>query len=334
MIKNYILYFGLLLSLNLYAQLNPGDIAFLGMNTDATEGYSFITLNNIPGNEIIFFSDRGIINNGAYIAGTEGTYRFTAPAGGISCGTIISFDETSPDTYTITGVTGATMTLEAGSANLGSGDQVYAYQTAGNTISAIPSDATFIAAIMSDYDAICVDGATGWTQSSCVSSTSESIVPPGLTNGVNCISMTPSGPEIDNMRYTGTLTGDSFTLRTAIHNPANWETNNSPRYDLTPGNYQTPNVSCIPLSTDEFSLENKITLAPNPVQENRILNINNNSQNTIISVEVFDVIGKKVYSTTSVTENIQFPTNTPSGMYFVKITDSRNNNITKKVIIE
>lgn len=88
------------------------------------------------------------------------------------------------------------------------------------------------------------------------------------------------------------------------------------------------------LSTNEFSLENTITLSPNPIQEDRILNINNNSQYTITSIEVYDVIGKKVYSTDTVTERIQFPNAIPSGMYFVKITDNKSNSITKKIILK
>jgi len=252
MLKNYMLLFGLLFSLNITAQsLTAGDIAFIGMNTDATEGYSFISLTDIPGNEIIFFSDRGIISSAAYITGTEGTYRFTAPPAGISCGTIVSFNETSADVYTISGVTGATMVLQTGSANLGSGDQVYAYQTAGNVISTVPSDATFLAGIMCDYDAICVDAGTFWTQSACVSSTSESIVPPGLTNGVNCISITPTGPEVDNMRYTGTLTGTSTALRGLINNSSQWtDLNNSPAYDITPTGYASPSVTCVAACSD------------------------------------------------------------------------------------
>ena len=227
------------------AQLAAGDIAFIGMNTDATEGYSFITLTDIPGSEVIFFSDRGIINSGSYILTVEGTYKFTAPAGGISCGTIVSFNETSPDTYTVSGVAGATMTLESGSANLGSGDQVYAYQTVGDVLSTVPSDATFIAGIHCDYDALCEDVVTKWTQESCVSSTSECIVPPGLTNGTNCVAVTPGGPEMDNMRYTGTLTGTSTFLRGEINDFSNWETNNSPPYDIDPSGYASPSVTCV-----------------------------------------------------------------------------------------
>ena len=227
------------------AQLSVGDIAFIGLNTDATEGYTFITLNPIPGSEEIFFTDRGIINSGSWIPGSEGTYKFTAPPAGLTCGTVVSFAETSPDVYTISGAPGATMTLIVGSANLGSGDQIIAYQTADGTIATTPSDATFIAAIHCDYDAVCVDPTTKWTQEACVSSTSESVVPPGLTNTVNCVSMTPTGPEQDNFKYIGTLTGTATFLRAEINDFTNWDKNNGPAFDISAGAF-SPSVTCPP----------------------------------------------------------------------------------------
>jgi hypothetical protein len=88
------------------------------------------------------------------------------------------------------------------------------------------------------------------------------------------------------------------------------------------------------LSVDNNELRSKISLYPNPIQKDRILNISNNSQNTITSVEVYDVVGKKVLSEVVTTESIQFPNTFPSGMYFVKITDTKNNSVTKKVMLQ
>ena len=211
-----------------YAQLVAGDIAFIGMNTDTQEGYTFITLADIPGFEKIYFTDRGIASNTNWGPSTEGTYLFTAPASGIPCGTIVNFIETSADVLTIDGVVGASMVLQQGSFNLGSGDQIIAYQKTTPGVSTTISDATFIAAITSDYDAICVNSITGWTQDACVSSTSESKLPPGLINGTHAVSMTPTGPEKDNFRYNGTLTGTSTAIRLLINDHTNWLNNNGP----------------------------------------------------------------------------------------------------------
>ena len=235
----------LLTSIQSYGQLNVGDIAFIGMNADANEGYSFIALRDIPASEKIFFSDRGIINSSNYILGNEGTYLFTAPLGGISIGTIVSFEETVVNVYTISGAPGATMLKLTGSANFGTADQIYAYQTAGDVISVTPSDATFIAGVQGEYDALSVDPITKWTLSAAVSSTSESIVPPGLTNGVNCVSVTPAGPEKDNLRYTGTLTGTSIAIRAAINDYTNWETTDAGPYDLSSAGYVATSITYV-----------------------------------------------------------------------------------------
>ncbi len=62
--------------------------------------------------------------------------------------------------------------------------------------------------------------------------------------------MTPAGPEIDNAKYNGTLTGTSTALRAAINNNANWITNDGPPFDLTPTNYPSPSVTCAAPCTD------------------------------------------------------------------------------------
>jgi len=319
--KNYILVLitvvAIFLNFNkLKAQsLSVGDIAFIGMNADSPEGYSFITLTDISGSEVIFFSDRGIISTASYIAGDEGTYRFTAPAAGIPCGTIVSFDELTSDVYTITGVSGATMTKLTGSANLGTADQIYAYQTTGNVISAVPSDATFIAGVQGEYDASCIDPVTKWTQAVCVSSTSESIVPPGLTNGVNCVSVTPAGPEKDNLRYSGTLTGTSTALLAAINDFTNWETTDAGAYDIKPSGYASPSVDCSTLSIYTFDVDNTIKIYPNP--SSAIIRVTGLKTTELYTI--YGILGNKILEgKTANNEAIDIDI-LSKGMYFLKI---------------
>jgi hypothetical protein len=88
------------------------------------------------------------------------------------------------------------------------------------------------------------------------------------------------------------------------------------------------------LSISENELTNNVSFYPNPLEGDRLLHISNNSQNTITSVEIYDVVGKKVLSEVVTTESIQFPDNFPSGVYFVKITDTKNNSVTKKVMLQ
>ncbi len=228
--------------------LSAGDIAFIGYNTDSPDAFSIITLTDIPGSEEIYFTDQGIVNATTWLTNGEDHWRFTAPAGGISCGTVINFQDAGTS-VTVTGVTGASMVWLSGGVtnnfNLSAGDQMMAYQVSTPGVPASPSSATFIAAIHGDDGAgTCLDLTTGWSMSACVSATSESIVPPGLTNGVNCVSLFPATlTEQDNARYNGTLTGTSSVLRGLINDRTNWISDNSTPYNISPGSY-SPSVTC------------------------------------------------------------------------------------------
>lgn len=94
----------LLVSFTLFSQsLSQGDIAFVGINTDTPEGFSIITLKDIPSAEPIYFTDRGIVNASTWNTSIEGAFLFTAPVnGGIACGTVVTFTETAPNIISIT----------------------------------------------------------------------------------------------------------------------------------------------------------------------------------------------------------------------------------------
>ncbi len=247
-----LIFIAFLYSTTAFAQLAAGDIAFIGYNTDHLEGYSFITLTTIPPNEKIYFTDKGVKNAGAWGGTIESTFLFTAPAAGIPCGTVVNIIEAIQDSniLTISGITGATMTLSSGIFNLGSGDQMFAYQYTGPGEPPTPGDATFIAGLTSEYEAIYVD-TNGWTKEIEVSSTSESALPPGLTNGLNALSITPLGPEFDNFKYAGTLTGTASVVRAAINNYNNWTINNNngpAPIDISPGVFSSA-ITCPPPCT-------------------------------------------------------------------------------------
>ncbi len=245
MLKQYTLF--ILLSLVSFfsnAQLAAGDIAFLGMNTDAEEGFAFITLTDIPGGEEIYFSDRGIVNASSWNVSIEMTLTFTTPPAGISCGTVVSFVETGADVLTISGAPGASYSFLTTPFNLGAGDQITAFQYAPAGFPPTPGDATFIAGIHTNHEDGCEDATTLWTLEACVSNTSESALPPGLTNGVNAMALTPGGPEIDNGRYSGTLTGTSDFIRGEINDYTNWVISDDAPYDITPGVF-SPAVECV-----------------------------------------------------------------------------------------
>ena len=90
--KLLVLFVGLKLSLA--AQLAAGDIAFIGYDTDAPDGFSFIVLKDIPSSEPIYFTDEGWIDaTQSWVDSYESHLLYTTPNGGLTCGTIVSISE-------------------------------------------------------------------------------------------------------------------------------------------------------------------------------------------------------------------------------------------------
>ncbi|MBL4755921.1 MAG: gliding motility-associated C-terminal domain-containing protein [Flavobacteriales bacterium] len=226
----------------LYSQLNAGDIAFIGYitNEDEDDGFTFISLTYIPVGEVIHFTDKGWnASTSSWYLNTEDDLTWTSPAGGIPCGTIIEVIEDDDDDFE---VTAGTLVFTGGNWSQSNGDQIIAYQGTG----VFPASPTFIAAIHGDYNASDYDPVTTWNAGSSTTNGASSMVPTGLTNGVNCVSLFPApGPEKDDGHYNGSLTGTSAALRTLINSPANWDTTDDDGVlENSPGDYPVPSVNC------------------------------------------------------------------------------------------
>ncbi len=256
-LTRFILILSMVCCTSAFTQLAIGDIAFIGYNTDSGPGastdhsFSFITLTDIPGSEVIFFTEEGWNDDANTWAGTsEGHIEWTAPGGGVSCGTVVYITESGADIFTVTG--GGTATLESGSGwNLSGGDQVLAYQAATAEPATTP---TFISGINGDDgngSPVSLDPSTNWNDPSTGPlGTAKSGLPFGLTNGDDCVSLFIAVfTEQDNAKYTGTLTGTSTFLRGEINDRTNWSTDNSTAFDITPGAF-SPSVTCVAPCTD------------------------------------------------------------------------------------
>ncbi|WP_306565492.1 T9SS type A sorting domain-containing protein [Flavobacterium lindanitolerans] len=225
--------------------MNKGDIAFIGYNTGGQDGFAFIALNDLPAGQTLYFTEQGWDGTGWMNTINEPHLAYVIPAG-ITCGKIISFVETAPDVITVTGGGSVTFALNT-NFNLSAGDQIIAYQS---TSGVAPASPIFISGIHGDYNSTKYDPVTTWNPPSTSTSwaTSDSAIPTGLENGVNCISLFPApGPEQLNSKYNGTLTGTSIALRAAINNPSNWIHDNSTTtaIPIQPSNFPTPSVTCI-----------------------------------------------------------------------------------------
>lgn len=320
--------------------LIAGDIAFIGYNTDASAGsndnFTFITLTDISGSEVIYFTEEGWDNATSNWAGTsEGHMTYTAPVGGLSCGTIVSINESSSNSFTVTG--GGTAVLSSGSSwSLSGGDQVLAYQA---SVPEPGTPPTFIAGVHGDDgngSPTTLDPTTKWNDSAPTPlGTARSELPLGLTNGDDCVALFPVlATEDDNAKYTGTLTGTSTVIRAEINNYQNWITDNGTAYDISPGVY-SPSITCVPLSTDEFSLLNQLSkIFPNP--NNGSFTLNYSGQEHLKELQVIDMLGKKVQTISlenfANSQDINL-TALAKGMYFITI-QSENTTITKRMVIE
>ena len=188
--------------------LSAGDIAIIGVNTDNPDEFAFVALVDIAAGEEITFTDSGW--QGTAFRPNEGAVRWTAPAGGITAGTVISFSGVGGDW------------VAANDANVGtngfnlsaSGDQVIAFQ--GD--SAAP---TFLFAVQTN--------STEWQTGS--NDANQSDLPTGLVIGETAVAVgagSGAESEFDNSTYNDAVTsGTQAELLAAIANQANWSGNNT-----------------------------------------------------------------------------------------------------------
>ena len=181
--------------------IGPGTIAFTGFNADANDGIAFVVLEAIPAGTTIIFSDREW--TGAAFNSGEGSWNWTAPAGGVTAGTVVTLDNISDSD----GVPISTnIGVAAGGSGIGSsGEIVYAYIGAD-----ADTPSAFLTALASNT--FVVDGGT--------------LAGTGLTDGIDAISFGIVDADTDVASYNGGRSGeDDFASYAAlINNTANWLT--------------------------------------------------------------------------------------------------------------
>jgi hypothetical protein len=240
------LVFGLPAAVQAQSTLAPGDIAFVRMNEDNVDAFSFVALVDLAPGTVIYFTERGWLN-ATWIGNSESHLKYTAPAGGLSAGSIVHVDETAADVFAVAGAGGSVAFAWGTSGfNLASGDQMLAYQTASATLPTSTASLTFIAGItLNDGNGSSPeyynDPITHWTVAAYAntggSATNKSTLPSGLTNGVNCLSVFPDFNVLasqDNVRYNNSLTsGTRAQLLAAISNAANWVYDDTTNYPIS-----------------------------------------------------------------------------------------------------
>lgn len=192
--------------------LTVGDLALIGYSADtAGKSFSFVLLQAVDAGTVISFTDNGWFAAGGFRAG-EGTFTYTAPAGGAAAGTVI----------TVTGLTGS---LNPST----SGDQIIAFQ--GAAASATP----LFALDFADGNATYAGDATN---------SNTSAIPTGLAAGSTALAF-----GADNGAYVGTTTGTKAEILSAIGNSGNWSLDDGnpvayrTGFTVTDGGVPSANVS-------------------------------------------------------------------------------------------
>ncbi len=166
----------------LSAELHPGAIAFVGMNTDGnTDQFAFVALQNLPANEMIYFTDAGWDVVAEDFRPGEGLIGYSVPANGLPAGTVVAIS-----------FYGQLSSL---------GDQVTAYQM-------VNGQKRPLAAINNFGNAFHANAVSEQT----------SAVPIDLAQGYTAVSV----GNWDNLKYNGPFSGNKAQLLQAIHDPQNW----------------------------------------------------------------------------------------------------------------
>lgn len=181
----------------------PGDILLVAYQMNAVpneDRIAFVTLVNILPGTLLNFTDAKYTSSSP--AQCPGGLVWTAPAGGVTAGTVITINNDA-GTASAGTIGGSSFGLSA------NGDQVIVY--AGNN-----TNPQFITALSSN----------AWLSANTNCSGSVSMLPASLTDGINSINLSTApgnaGGNTVNAYYTGPMNGSSDALKASITNPANW----------------------------------------------------------------------------------------------------------------
>lgn len=171
-----------------------GDIAVTAVSGSDKE-FQFVVLRGIAEGESITFTDSGWSGDG--FRASEGAVKWTAPAGGVAPGTVISHtqnaDQFSNANSAAVGNNGFNISV--------SGDQVIAF--VGDD-----TDPTFIYAVQTN--------SVEWQETA--SNSNDSALPPGLQEGLTAVAVGSAR----NAAFSGEGYGTADSLLNAIGNPDNW----------------------------------------------------------------------------------------------------------------
>jgi Secretion system C-terminal sorting domain len=318
---------------NSQTTLVAGDIAVVGYVGNGTvagnDQFSFVLLRDITATTAIKFTDNAWLRTsptaGSWRTG-EGIITWTsqsALATGTEVTIVFGTTITTTSRFQGTNVTAGTVagTALSFSAN---GDQVVAYQGS-------DSSPTFITALHKNVYTSSIGGepttnAAIWEGS--YSTANSCGLPTGLTTGVNAMWIGTEGQlntERDNMRLTcGTLDLSTVAkIKAIVYNQANYTlSDDAPGFTIpTDCRFMDP-----ALSDEEFDLNTKVLVYPNPFKNEINIKTNQNFD----TIEVYSVLGNKILSEKF--KNSINSTILSKGIYFVALINEKGSKVSQKII--
>lgn len=314
--------------------LVAGDIAVLWNQSDTPDKFAFVTFVDLAAGTAIYFSDCGVVPAGTINpAGcTEGAVKYTVPAGGITKGTIVTWTDgaTNFANYTDTLITGS-IALST------SGDQVLVFQDATN-----PGGSTNASA--NPKFIFIINNASTLFTGSASSSSTETGLPTGLSDtglprtALGVGSGAGVSDEYDNTVYNGSYTFATVaTAKTAITNPVNYYGSDiNPPGDATYNGFVTAIPSMLTfttLSTIDVSLENDLSVFPNPSKGNITIKNPGIAFNFVTILDVNSkIIDKFGLKGTTKDVKLNLEGKLTSGLYFIEIQSEKGVTVKKLII--
>lgn len=311
--------------------LTQGDIAVFWFQGDTPDSFAFTTFVDVlPGTQILF-TDCGAVPAGTFDpAGCgEGAFVYTVPAGGLTIGDIILYDDTAPGPdfadyggdAIINGTSG--MSLSTG------GDQITVFQGTGVS-------PTFISILSASSTTFSGDDSASTTQTNLFTGLTDT----GLPRTAVAVGSGPApSAEHDNAVYTGVYSFATVEdAKIALTDPANYYgSSTNPPGDATYNGHVAAIPSVITyttLSTTEVEFDNTIRVSPNPSNGNITIK---NAGNVLESIVVTDINGRQVsrlsLNGNTGDQNVDLSNLLSSGMYFMTISTADQSTV-KKIIIK
>ncbi len=221
-IKQYIFIIPIFLNTCLFAQPVGGDIAFLGFNSDNPDQFTIIITNYLDDGTVLYFTDAGWTGSAFYAF--EGHIKWTVPTGGVAGGTMVTFTGGAAGAFTAfgTGALEPAAAVSLGNLAATASTSQMAFSTNGDAIIA------YIGSIAAPTCIACVNFNGAWTFAG-ANLAEQSLLPPGLTNGVTCVLL----PDRDNQVIDCDLLPQP-AVASDYNTAAYWVYNDATRYVLPP----------------------------------------------------------------------------------------------------